>query len=304
MSIETSVSKFLEAVNTEYGYSEHTVRAYERDLNKFTEYLAEQGIGSPQDISTEHCREWLWARQQTGLSPRTVARNVASLKSFGRWLEQRGAISGSFSSRLRAPKARAALPRVLSADQIARILERLEHRAASGDPEGVRDRAVFELLYATGLRVSELCAAQLSDIDRPHRLIRVMGKGSKERTVPYGGPADDALVTYLTEARSVLEQRSPEKQSRRIFLGNDGQPLSTSAVYRLVASQLADEPGSGPRGPHTLRHTAATHLIDGGADLRVVQELLGHSSLASTQVYTHVSMERLAERYTQAHPRA
>lgn len=304
MSIEAYVSKFLAAVNTEYGYSEHTVRAYERDLNQFTEFLTQQGIESPQKISTEHCREWLWIRQQDGLSPRTIARNVASLKSFGRWLEQRGEIAGSFSSRLRAPKAGSSLPRVLSADQIARILDRFERRAASGDPEDSRDRAVFELLYATGLRVSELCSVKLSDIDRENRLIRVMGKGGKERTVPYGGPAGDALATYLADARPALEARAQGNHPEQVFLGNDGLTLSTSAVYRLVSSQLADEPGSGPRGPHTLRHTAATHLIDGGADLRVVQELLGHSSLASTQVYTHVSMERLAERYTQAHPRA
>lgn len=315
MRLDEAIEKFLSAVEYEYGYSTHTIAAYRRDLRTFAEFAAEGAGGvvdTVADLTLDVLREWLWARQQSGVAPSTIARHVATLKSFGRWLELRRLVAGNPASRLRAPKAPRTLPRVLSADQMGRMLQRAEHRAASGEPEHIRDLAVLELLYACALRVSELCGLDTAGVDLSARVVRVRGKGNKERVVPVGGPAARALESYLHLARPVLATRAltPHPQSvtpestPALMLGNTGQRLNTSAVYRLVARELEDEPGSGPRGPHTLRHTAATHLLDGGADLRVVQEMLGHASLGSTQMYTHVSSERLVQAYRQAHPRA
>ncbi|MCW2288120.1 integrase/recombinase XerC [Leucobacter luti] len=349
MHLEAATTAFLAAVRAEYGYSEHTVRAYRRDLQDFTEFADRMGATQLADCELELMRAWLWDRQQRGLAASTLARNVATLKSFGTWLERSRLVPGNPASRLRTPKAPRALPRVLGDEQISRILDRVATRAAGGDPEALRDHAVLELLYATALRVSELCGLSPSGLDRRERTVRVLGKGGKERVVPFGAPAARSLESYLVRARPALIARAeavqvavgragaadaadahdapdtararggtaagPEVAPRLarhtssgpaapLFLGNQGAPLTPSAVYRLVSRELAQEPGSGPSGPHTLRHTAATHLLNGGADLRVVQEMLGHSSLASTQVYTHVSTERLAERYRQAHPRA
>ncbi|NLB47496.1 MAG: tyrosine-type recombinase/integrase, partial [Microbacteriaceae bacterium] len=239
----------------------------------------------------------------------TLKRSVATVKSFGTWLEQRRIVPGSPASRLQAPKSGRSLPRVLSEQQLARILERAKNRAAGGDPVAMRDRAVLELLYATALRVSELCDLPRADLDLRERTVRVTGKGNKERVVPFGAPAARALSDYVERARPALVHRAATEDPPRVtpdtfFVSDRGDALTPSAVYRVVSRELAQEPGSGPRGPHTLRHSAATHLLNGGADLRVVQEMLGHASLGSTQVYTHVSTERLAQTYRQAHPRA
>lgn len=313
MHLEAATAAFLAAVRSEYGYSEHTVRAYQRDLRDFTEFAESVGSTQLADCELELMRAWLWDRQQRGLAARTIARNVATLKSFGTWLERTRLVAGNPASRLRTPKAPKTLPRVLGDEQVGRVLDRVGRRAETGDPEASRDHAVLELLYATALRVSELCGITSAGVDRRERTVRVLGKGGKERVVPFGAPAARALEAYLAGARAALADRvepdareaiSARPAEQPLFLNNQGTPLTPSAVYRIVSRELAQEPGSGPSGPHTLRHTAATHLLNGGADLRVVQELLGHSSLSSTQVYTHVSTERLAERYRQAHPRA
>lgn len=335
MKMREAIERFLNTVQFEYGYSEHTVRAYARDLRSFAEHvdaqLAERSdaasVSDPaanaanakassspssnsddvKDCDLEMMRGWLWERQQAGLASSTLARNVATLKSFGSWLEHVGAVPGNPASRLRAPKVAKSLPRVLRDEQITRILTRAAQRAESGDPEQIRDHAILEVLYAAALRVSELCTLRVTGFDRREHTLRVLGKGNKERIVPIGAPAVRALDTYLDRARPALAERAHEAGTAApdtLFLGNRGNELTTNVIYTLVSRELAQEPGSGPRGPHTLRHTAATHLLDGGADLRVVQEMLGHSSLGSTQVYTHVSTERLAERYRQAHPRA
>ena len=304
MELAAAIEGFIAAVRLEYGYSEHTVRAYERDLRSFCDFAEQSGATALAACDLELMRGWLWQRQQHGLAPSTLARNVATLKSFGSWLERRRLVPGSPASRLRAPKSRRELPRVLADEQITRILDRAARLAESGDPDQLRNRAVLELLYASALRVSELCALDLDGIDRRERTVRVLGKGGKERVVPLGGPAASALGAYLEAGRPALALRAEQPDAAACFLGRRGARLGTNAVYRLVARELEREPGGGPRGPHTLRHTAATHLLNGGADLRVVQEMLGHASLASTQVYTHVSTERLAESYRQAHPRA
>ena len=317
MQLSTAVERFLTAVQLEYGYSEHTLRAYQRDLAWFIDFAEETGARELADCDIELMRGWLWQRQQQGLAATTLARNVATLKSFGTWLERSRLVPGNPASRLRAPKAPRDLPRVLADEQMRRLLARVEGRGDAEHPESLRDHAVLELLYAAALRVSELCSLPITGLDAGARTVRVLGKGGKERVVPFGGPAARAIDTYLTVARPALIARAAQAasaasqsagpQSARhdaLFVGNRGGKLTPNAVYRLVARELEDEPGGGPRGPHTFRHTAATHLLNGGADLRVVQEMLGHSSLASTQVYTHVSTERLAQSYRQAHPRA
>ena len=317
MRLDDAIEGFLSAVEYEYGYSPHTIKAYRRDLASLAEFVEAEGAAARGDVAEldlETLRGWLWSRQQRGAAASTLARNVAALKSFGKWLEHRRLAPANPASRLRAPKVPSSLPRVLSGEQIERILARAERLAASGDPEQIRDRAVLELLYAAALRVSELCELPLRGLDLTERSVRVTGKGDKDRVVPLGAPAARALADYLERGRPRLAARAslPVKDARvkgspvpdTLFLGSRGGRLSTGAVYRLVARELEQEPGAGPRGPHTLRHTAATHLLDGGADLRVVQEMLGHASLGSTQVYTHVSTERLIQAYRQAHPRA
>lgn len=312
MNIRDAVENFLTTVRHEYGYSDHTVTAYRRDLELLSAFTEQRQVLTVTELTLDLLRDWLWERQQSGLSPATLSRNVATLKSFGAWLETREYVPGSPASRLRAPKSPQALPRVLTTDQADRVLTRAAEHAASGDPVKLRDHAALELLYASALRVSELCSLTVSGYVALERTVRVLGKGNKERIVPLGRSAAKALDRYLSEARPILLARARAQQADQLsapepvtlFLGNRGGAFTTSAAYRLVAKELKQEPGSGPRGPHTLRHTAATHLLDGGADLRVVQEYLGHSSLASTQVYTHVSKERLAESYRQAHPRA
>lgn len=205
------------------------------------------------------------------------------------------------AARLRSPKADKTLPRVITREQIDGILARLAERAEDGDPGALRDVAVIELLYAAGIRVSELTGLDVDDVDLDRLTVRVVGKGSKERVVPFGVPALRALRAWLAGGRPRL---AAVASGPALFLGARGARLGSRAVYQLVAGLLADVPGGGPSGPHALRHTAATHLLDGGADLRAVQELLGHASLGTTQIYTHVSTERLKEAYRIAHPRA
>jgi integrase/recombinase XerC len=205
------------------------------------------------------------------------------------------------AARLRAPKADKHLPRVITREQMDGLLAALSARAEDGEPAALRDVVVIELLYAAGIRVSELTGLDVDDVDLERLTLRVVGKGSKERVVPFGVPALRAVRRYLSAARPAL---AGERSGPALLLGARGGRLGTRAVYQLVASLLADLPGGGPAGPHTLRHTAATHLLDGGADLRAVQEILGHASLGTTQIYTHVSTERLKETYRIAHPRA
>jgi integrase/recombinase XerC len=299
--VSEAIGRFLRATRDEYGYSTHTVTAYRRDLSHLE---ADAGQLETADLKTEHLRNTLWRRQQDGVASSTLARHIATLKSFGRWLENESLVTANPAARLRSPKATPALPRVIAQSQIENILQRAANRAETGEPAEIRDLAILELLYATAIRVSELCALEVAGTNLAESTIRVMGKGRKERIVPFGNPAHSALSAYLARARETLMARNANAPAGLVFYGNRGGALTSEYVYRLVARELQDAPGSGPKGPHTLRHTAATHLLSGGAELRVVQELLGHSSLSSTQIYTHVTTERLAQTYNIAHPRA
>ncbi|MFT4028674.1 MAG: tyrosine recombinase XerC [Protaetiibacter sp.] len=301
MQLRAAVETYLAELTLERGYSRHTVRAYGADLADLVGFAEALGQPDAASLDLETLRDWVWRGSQAGLANSTLGRRVSSARSFTAWLTRQGAVSADPGIRLRTPRAGRRLPRVLSRAQMDAMLDGLHHRAADGDPVAVRDVAIIELLYASALRVSELVGLDLDSLDRGARTVRVLGKGAKERVVPYGAPAARAIDDYLVRARPAL---AVETSDPALLLGARGGRLSTRAVYELVARELHGLPGSGPSGPHSLRHTAATHLLDGGADLRIVQELLGHASLATTQLYTHVSTERLRESYRLAHPRA
>ncbi|MFS0714898.1 tyrosine recombinase XerC [Microbacterium sp. 2P01SA-2] len=283
--------------------SENTVRAYRNDLG---DLAAAAGDIELADVDIEVLRDWVWRASERGDARSTLARRTATARGFFAWATERGVIARDPALRLASPKRAQTLPKVATAETMSSVLDDLRVRAAEGDPLRLRDHAVLELLYATGIRVSELCGLDIDDIDRERRTVRVTGKGEKDRVVPVGGPAFDAAQAYLVRGRPVLAARATAGTAgaRAVFLGSRGGRLTPRAVYATVSAELGPALGVDAVGPHTLRHSAATHLLDGGADLRAVQEILGHASLGTTQIYTHVSGERLAAAYRQAHPRA
>jgi integrase/recombinase XerC len=297
--LDRAVSDFAVYLSAERGFSPHTVRSYSADLADLERFTNTRGIRTTDGLDLELLRDWLWDGSKSGLAKSTLARRSAAVRSFSSWLARTGAAPTDAGTRLRAPKADHHLPRVLTRPQIDGLLAALVDRAAGGEAIATRDLAIVELLYASALRVSEIVGLDLGDIDLGRLTVRVTGKGSKERVVPFGAPAARAIVDYEHHRHELLAE-----PTQAVFLGARGKRIGTRTVYELIAGLLAEVPGSGPAGPHTLRHTAATHLLDGGADLRSVQELLGHASLGTTQLYTHVSAERLKESYRNAHPRA
>lgn len=300
MNFEESIAAYCAHLRDGRGYSEHTVRAYRFDLGQLFTFAAARGAAGPQELTLELLRDWMWEGSTAGASAATLARRAASARAYGEWLAQHGG-GANPAARLKSPRPDTRLPRVLTRTQMDAILCALTQRADTGNPGELRDLAVIETLYASALRVGELVGLTVHDIDRNALTVRVTGKGNKQRVVPFGIPAAEALDRYLAEGRPRLLR---EASSSRMFIGDRGKPLGARSVYRLVAALLENIPGGGPAGPHALRHTAATHLLDGGADLRAVQEMLGHSSLNTTQIYTQVSTERLSESYRLAHPRA
>jgi len=302
VSLHRLVDTFAAFLAADRGFSVHTVRSYRTDLTNLVDFAGDRGASEPDDLDLELLRDWLWHASQAGLAKSTLARRAAASRAFSAWLEQTHQASTDAAVRLKAPKAEGHLPRVLNRDQMSEMLNSVAARAATSDPVALRDQAMVELLYASALRVSELTGLSLSDIDDSRLTVRVLGKGAKERVVPFGIPAQRAISEYLKRGRSQLIEEGD--RSAPLFVGARGKRVSTRTVYEVIAHLLADVPGSGGSGPHTLRHTAATHLLDGGADLRAVQEMLGHASLGTTQLYTHVSTERLRESYRTAHPRA
>lgn len=276
-----------------------TVRAYRADL---ADLAAASGDVELSLVDIEVLREWLWKASQRGDARSTLARRTSSARGFFAWALDEGLVETDPAVRLVTPKKAQHLPRVATADGLDDMLRQAAAAAAEGDPITLRDHAILELLYGSGIRVSELCGLDVDDLDVSRATARVLGKGSKERVVPYGAPARRAIEAYLTRGRPALATRG-DGSTPAVFLGARGARLGPRSVYDLVARTVGPLVG-GAVGPHALRHSAATHLLDGGADLRAVQELLGHASLGTTQVYTHVSSERLAAAYRQAHPRA
>jgi len=279
----------------------HTVRAYLGDVAGMLEHATALGHLDVATLDIRTLRSWL-ARQQTlGKARSTMARRSAAVRVFTAWALRTGRATSDPGALLGSPKPHKTLPSALGVEQARALLDAAAAAADDGSPRGVRDAAIMELLYATGIRVGELCGLDVDDVDRGRRVIRVFGKGRKERTVPYGLPADRALARWLTTGRPALFASGA---GAALFLGARGRRVDQRAVRTLVHRRLEDVPGAPDLGPHGLRHTAATHLLEGGADLRTVQELLGHASLATTQVYTHVTTDRLRAAYKLAHPRA
>ncbi|UQU68440.1 tyrosine recombinase XerC [Couchioplanes caeruleus] len=274
--------------------SAHTVRAYVGDVVSLLDHAVRAGCGTPGDLDIAVLRGWLAERMAGGAARTSQARRAAAARVFTAWAHRQGLAAADVGAQLASPKGHRDLPSVLRAEQAAELV------VAAADPHGVRDRAVLELLYATGVRVSELCGLDIADVDEARRLVRVFGKGAKERAVPYGVPAQRALDDWLAHGRPKLAHAT---SGDALFLGARGGRLQQTVVRRIVRA-AALSAGLPHTSPHDLRHSAATHLVDGGADLRAVQDLLGHSSLSSTQIYTHVSTERLRAAFEQAHPRA
>ena len=291
---------FVVHLESAKGYSLHTVRGYESDLREFLEFITSKNVEDLRALSLDNLRDWLWALNQSGAAKASIARKTAALRSFTAWALKTGHLAEDPGLKLRSPKTSRTLPKVVSIDSIASIFETLSAKAADNNPESLRDQLIIELLYATGIRVSELAALDLTSVDYGRNVLRVIGKGNKERVVPFGQPARDALDLWVRLGRPKYET---EKSGQALLLNSRGNRVGVRQIYGLVSAILEATP-TGKAGPHAFRHSAATHLLDGGADLRAVQELLGHASLGTTQIYTHVSIERLKDGYKNAHPRA
>ncbi|MDP9883792.1 integrase/recombinase XerC [Sinomonas atrocyanea] len=298
--LDGPLRSFLRYLALERGRSVHTVRAYESDLTSMLASAADDGAVDLRAVDLAMLRRWLGRQSEAGLARSTLARRSAAARSFLAWAAREGHLDADPSIRLAAPKRQTHLPEVLHRDQAERLLDGASAAAGGGDPMAVRDLALVELLYATGVRIGELVALDVDDVDFGRRTVRVLGKGNKERTVPFGVPAADALTRWLG-ARAALTTSS---SGAALFLGARGGRLGQRQARAVVDRALRALGDTSASGPHALRHTAATHLLDGGADLRSVQELLGHASLATTQLYTHVSVERLRASYLASHPRA
>ncbi|HET9081783.1 MAG TPA: tyrosine-type recombinase/integrase [Trebonia sp.] len=337
-ALSSALAEFCRHLAAERALSRHTVRAYQGDIRSLLEYAWRHGVGEPGSLDLTMLRGWLATQHQGGAARATLARRGAAARAFTAYAHRQGWLAADPGPRLGTPKARRVLPQVLRRDEMNLVLADCEDRAlrefAAGQRTAaalaMRDAAVLELLYATAIRVSELCELDADAIDESHRTVRVLGKGSKERVVPVGLPALRALARWEEAGRPVLAN---QHSGTALFLGARGGRLDPRTARRIVHARLraaalaaaarhaasgngqpadlgeGDAGDAGPlavrdAGPHAIRHTAATHLLEGGADLRSVQEMLGHSSPATTQIYTHVTTERLKSTYRQAHPRA
>lgn len=313
---EELLGEYRSYLESRRGLSPHTVRAYLGDARSLLDATLAPATGSSGrsvELDLSALRSWLAAQVRAGRSRATLARRAASARTFTAWAASAGWLPGDPGPRLMSPRADTRVPDVLAVEEAAVMLDRAAERAGDGDPLHLRDWAVAELLYASGLRVGELVGLDVADVDLPERLVRALGKGAKERVVPFGAPAARALDAWLSRGRpQVVRRVTPAapasgggagSSSAALFLGARGGRLGARQARDLV-HRLTALAGVRDLAPHGLRHTAATHLLAGGSDLRSVQEVLGHSSLATTQRYTHVSPERLRASYTQAHPRA
>ncbi|RRR33259.1 tyrosine recombinase XerC [Schaalia georgiae] len=282
------------------GASAHTVRAYTADLAAFLAFTGTDPAdpGAASALTLRAARAWLADSVARGAARSTVSRHVAALRNFSAWAHREGLAPTDAAAALASARADQRLPRVVDQDEAAALLECARSRASADDPVSVRDWAILELIYATGIRVSEACSLTTSSVDPAALTVRVVGKGDKERTVPFGVPARDALDQWTVRARPSLAVGTDA-----LFVGAKGGPIDPRVV-RAMIHRMCARAGVRDIAPHGLRHSAATHLLQGGADLRAVQEILGHSSLATTQRYTHVDTGRLSDVYRRAHPRA
>ncbi len=288
---EGRLQAFLDSLAVERGLSANTIEAYERDLAQHLRFLSEKGLADFGTLEESQLIVYVGRLRRSGAAPATVVRKVSALRGFYRYLVREGVIAADPTSNLPSGQLLRQLPSVLSVEEVERLLAQPDTSTA----RGLRDKAMLELLYATGLRVSELVGLKRGDINLDLGVVRCMGKGSKERIVPVGGPAIEATRSYLASRRDAAPC---------LFLGNKGRPITRVAVWRIVQRRAR---GAGVRtaiSPHTLRHSFATHMLEGGANLRAIQELLGHANIVTTQIYTHVSVDRLREIHRTYHPRA
>ncbi|MEV8040058.1 MULTISPECIES: tyrosine recombinase XerC [unclassified Arthrobacter] len=300
-ALADAAAAFGRYLDAERGRSAHTVRAYLADVESLLGHAASEGATGLGDLELGTLRRWLGAQSEAGMARATLARRAATARAFTAWAVREELLAADPALRLRAPKREKSLPGVLQQGQVQRLVASAEAAAADGGPMALRNRAMLELLYGTGIRVGELTGLDIDDLDPDRRTLRVLGKGNKERTVPYGVPAALAVDDWLRRGRPALVTAG---SGPALFLGARGNRVDQRQVRSVVKDQLEGLGDTSATGPHALRHSAATHLLDGGADLRAVQEILGHSSLATTQIYTHVSVDRLRSSYQQAHPRA
>jgi integrase/recombinase XerC len=299
------VEAWVRHLNAERNMSPNTVRAYAGDLAHLADYLERTGSGDLAEVDLRTLRRWLAGMHAAGAERATMQRRAAAARVFFAWAHGTGRIAADPATGLRSPRVDRRLPPTLEADQARRLLEGLAaHAAALEDAvaraRALRDVAMVEVLYASGIRVGELCGLDAASVDTDRQVLRVRGKGDKERTVPIGDPAARALDAWRRVRGLVAGARAGDA----LFVGDRGARIDPRVVRRLVHRALAQLPDAPDLGPHGLRHAMATHLLEGGADLRSVQEILGHASLATTQIYTHVTAERLRAAYAQAHPRA
>ncbi len=289
------IDAFLEHLLVERGLSPHTVEGYARDLERFRAFLSGRGT----DVGSATGRDvvaFLKAEKKRGLSSRTLARRVSALRGFYRFLEREGMAASNPVVRLDTPRVWRTLPRTLTRDEAGALVE----APSGGDPRTLRDRAILEVLYGTGLRVSEVCGLTFDQVVLDVGYVRTVGKGAKERVVPLGDRAREALEAYLKHGRPLLARGRP---SPYVFLNRSGRRLSRQSVWKIVKAWCRRAGVAPDTSPHTLRHSFATHLLEGGADLRSVQMMLGHADLATTQIYTHVTRERLRDLVRRHHPR-
>jgi len=292
--VNNAIEAFTSYLNRERSLSDNTIRAYVGDVESFSIHLKALGVEDVSTLNISHLRSWLANQQSKGASRTTLSRRATSIKLFTKWAYKNGLIPNDVGANLATPKAHRILPEILDVKSADLAMQSLETFAEeSGELTAIRNLAMVEMLYASGARVSELCGLNLKDIDYERSTIRVIGKGSKERVIPIGRPAIAALEKWL----KVRPQLANEKSGEAVFLGARGKRIDQRQVREVVYKTIE-------LGPHALRHSAATHLLEGGADLRTVQEILGHASLSTTQIYTHVSAERLHSAFKQAHPRA
>lgn len=299
---EALITRFQRHLEIERNLSIHTIRAYMGDLSSLLLHLEALGVSEISALELSHLRSWLANQAVKGGARTTLSRRATSIRLFTQWASKNGYLSKDVGASLVSPKAHRRLPGVLEVHEAQTAMESMASRAGEeNSPIALRDAAMLELLYATGARVAELCGLDLGDIDYTRHTIRVLGKGNKERMIPMGKHAVKALEHWIEGARESLLK--PDS-GQAVFLGARGKRIDQRTVRTVVYEALSAVEGIERMGPHALRHSAATHLLEGGADLRTVQEILGHASLATTQIYTHVSTERLHKVFKQAHPRA
>jgi site-specific recombinase XerD len=296
-ALAAALADFERELRAGRSLSPHTVRAYGGDVTSLLSHAADHGVSAPGELDLRLLRGWLAIQHESGAARATLARRGAAARAFTAFAHRQGWLAADPGPMLGTLKTHRTLPHVLRQDEMSDVLDDTDEN----DPITLRDRALLELLYATGIRVSELCGLDLGSIDHGRRTVRVLGKGDKERTVPVGIPALKAMTRWQESGRPALVTGA---SGAALFLGARGGRLDPRAARRIVHTRLRAGGASRDTGPHGIRHTAATHLLEGGADLRSVQEILGHSSPATTQIYTHVSIERLKSSYRQAHPRA